>query len=347
MENSKVRRFNNPMFLDQDITSEQVQTFSTYINYLHRLTILAQTRFTWNNLPKELTTRHIERGLFEHGRVVYFKQEPLEMDNGANPTDNDYHKHVDTNGNPNSIYDNRFFALPYTYSSLDMYGDPVNLEAYGLNGYRYRVINNVNGVIIRNNCIATSTADTVIMFAARLTAALRTQDLNIYNNRKSVLYLCDESQKMTLKQLMKQVDQFQPWVLGVKNALDIENVVKVINEQVPYIADRLTDYKNDLWSEILEFFGISRYQNKRERLLNSEINSNNHFAIASINTMLESRREAMYAINDMYGTDIDVHVNDMEDMVYKMMEMSMEGETEFGGAATPSKTEQGGESNWV
>ena len=29
MENSKVRRFNNPMFLDQDITSEQVQTFST------------------------------------------------------------------------------------------------------------------------------------------------------------------------------------------------------------------------------------------------------------------------------------------------------------------------------
>lgn len=320
MQNSTVRKFNNPMFLDSDVTQGQVQTFSTFMNYLHRFTVLAQSRFKWTNLPPNVTGRLIERNLFQYGAIAFYKHN-TELE--SNPVKDGNRDMFKEEASMDSQYDGRYFTLPFTYDTLDMYGDPINLYAYGLNGYRHSIVSGVNAVIMRNNPIASNTVDTVTMFASRLTAALRTQDLNIHLQRKPVLYVCEESQKNTLKQMMKQVDQFNPWIFGVKNALDLDNAVKVINSEVPYIADKLTDYKNDLWSEVLEFFGIAKTSYKRERLITNEVDSNNHFSVASINTMLESRREAMYAINEMFGLDVDVHINDEADDLYRMMEQEV------------------------
>lgn len=308
-QNSKVRTFNNPEKMYNKNSEAEAVTMQTFQNYLHRFSILAQSRFKWDNLPENVTSRMIEKMLFKHGQFVFY-----------------HHTKSYENLEDENIYADRYYTLPFTYESLDMYGDPINLHAYGLNGYGYDVVSNVTGVIVRNNPIATNTYDTCLMFAQRLTNALRTQDLNIHLQKKPLIYICEESQKRTIREIMKKADSFEPYIMGVKNSLDLDTAIKVVNEPVQYIADKLTDYKNDLWNEILTFFGISMNSNKKERLVESEVASINHFATASINTMLESRREAMYAINNMYGLNIDVHVNDIQDDFYKMFEVEKNGE---------------------
>ncbi len=327
MENSQVRTFNNPKFLDVDTTWSEVTTASTFTNYLHRLTSLAQSRFRWTGLPVHLTSRLMERGLFRYGQIVFYQHRKQYNDYLTELPNNTDDRPV-INYMDDEVYNGRYFALPYTYGSLDIYGDPVNLRAYGLNGYSHELISGVDSVIVRNNPLGTNTYDTIIMFAARLTAALRTQDMNIHQQRKMGIYLCDESQRTTLRNIMRQNDKYEPWILGVKNSLDIDNAVKYINNEVPYIADKLTAYKNDLWNEILAFFGIAMQNEKKERLVTDEVDSNNHFANANINIMLESRRQAMWEIKDRFPDcgEIDVHVNDLQDGVYKLMEMEEEGE---------------------
>lgn len=250
----------------------------TYRQYLNRLTELAISMFEWKNLPDTVDARYLELHLFETGCMVYFKDEVI----GDLCLD--------------CIVQGR----------LDVYGNPLLRRAYsGYNNYQ-KLLKYNNSVIIWNNYLHGNSILDVEMFARRLYNIDRIIDVNANAQKTPVLLQGSEKQRLTLLNLYKEYDGNAPFIFGDKN-LDI-NSLKAFSTNAPYVCDKLYQLKTQIWNEALTYLGISNINiQKKERLITDEVTRNQGGTIASRYSRLESRRQAVEKINDMFGTNIEVN----------------------------------------
>lgn len=250
----------------------------TYRQYLNRLTELAISMFEWKNLPDTVDARYLELHLFETGCMVYFKDEVI----------GDLCLDCIVNGR------------------LDVYGNPLLRRAYsGYNNYQ-KLLKYNNSVIIWNNYLHSNSILDVEMFARRLYNIDRIIDINANAQKTPVLVLGNEKQRLTLLNLYKEYDGNAPFIFGDKN-LDI-NALKALSTNAPYVCDKLYQLKTQIWNEALTYLGISNINiQKKERLVTDEVTRNQGGTIASRYSRLESRRQAVEKINDMFGTNIEVN----------------------------------------
>ena len=148
------------------------------------------------------------------------------------------------------------------------------------------------------------------LFALRLYEAERTADINIKAQKTPVLLLMDEKQRLTMENLYSQYEGNRPVIFGDKNSLG-ENVIKAINTQAPFIADKIIDYKKEIWNEALTFLGINNIMvDKKERLITDEANSNNELINLNLQSYLAPREEACRQFNEKFGfTDTDKEIS--------------------------------------
>lgn len=250
----------------------------TYRQYLNRLTELAISMFEWKNLPKTVDARYLELHLFETGCMVYFKDEVI----------GDLCLDCIVNGR------------------LDVYGNPLLRRAYsGYNNYQ-KLLKYNNSVIIWNNYLHSNSILDVEMFARRLYNIDRIIDINANAQKTPVLVLGNEKQRLTLMNLYKEYDGNAPFIFGDKN-LDI-NALKALSTNAPYVCDKLYQLKTQIWNEALTYLGISNINiQKKERLITDEVTRNQGGTIASRYSRLETRRQAVEKINEMFGTNIEVN----------------------------------------
>ena len=285
----------------------------TYLQYYNRLTELALSMFEWKNLPDSVDPRFLEMCLFGDGMAVFFKDEDLALgasDNGS------------------------FLALQCTISGkLNVYRIPTKRRAYAVNGYQKELDEN-NSVIIFNNYLHTNSMLDVEMFSKRLCNLDRAIDVNANAQKTPILIQCDESQRMTMKNLYKEYEGNAPFIFGTK-ALDA-NGIKVLQTGAPYVADKLYQLKTQIWNEALTYLGISNINTqKKERMITDEVTRNQGGVVASRYSRLESRRQACKKINDMFG--LDIWCDYRED--FQMLQERVEEETLNDG------DEEGGEGN--
>lgn len=250
----------------------------TYRQYLNRLKELAISMFEWKNLPDTVDARYLELHLFETGCMVYFKDEII----------GDLCLDCIVNGR------------------LDVYGNPLLIRAYsGYNNYQ-KLLKSNNSVIIWNNYLHGNSILDVEMFARRLYNIDRIIDINANAQKTPVLVIGNEKQRLTLLNLYKEYDGNAPFIFGDKN-LDI-NALKALSTDAPYVCDKLYQLKTQIWNEALTYLGISNINiQKKERLITDEVTRNQGGTIASRYSRLESRRQAVKKINDMFGTNIEVN----------------------------------------
>jgi hypothetical protein len=250
----------------------------TYRQYLNRLTELAISMFEWKNLPKTVDARYLELHLFETGCMVYFKDEVI----------GDLCLDCIVNGR------------------LDVYGNPLLRRAYsGYNNYQ-KLLKYNNSVIIWNNYLHSNSILDVEMFARRLYNIDRIIDINVNAQKTPVLLQGSEKQRLTLLNLYKEYDGNAPFIFGDKN-LDI-NALKALSTNAPYVCDKLYQLKTQIWNEALTYLGISNINiQKKERLITDEVTRNQGGTIASRYSRLETRRQAVEKINEMFGTNIEVN----------------------------------------
>lgn len=250
----------------------------TYRQYLNRLTELAISMFEWKNLPDTVDARYLELHLFETGCMVYFKDEVI----------GDLCLDCIVNGR------------------LDVYGNPLLRRAYsGYNNYQ-KLLKYNNSVIIWNNYLHGNSILDVEMFARRLYNIDRIIDVNANAQKTPVLLQGTEKQRLTLLNLYKEYDGNAPFIFGDKN-LDI-NALKSLSTDAPYVCDKLYQLKTQIWNEALTYLGISNINiQKKERLITDEVTRNQGGTIASRYSRLESRRQAVEKINEMFGTNIEVN----------------------------------------
>lgn len=246
----------------------------TYMQYYNRLTELALSMFEWKNLPKTVDQRFLEMCLFSDGVCVFFEDEVL-----------------------------GYLGLRCMIGGkLNVYQIPTDRTAYATSGYQ-KNLDGTNSVIIFNNYLHTNSMLDVEMFSKRLYNLDRAIDVNANAQKTPVLIQCDESQRLTMKNLYKQYEGNEPFIFGSKG-LDA-NGLKVLQTGAPYVADKLYELKTQLWNEALTYLGISNINiTKKERMITDEVTRNQGGVIASRYSRLESRRQACRQINEMFGLDI-------------------------------------------
>ena len=248
----------------------------TYLQYYNRLTELAISMFEWKNLPDTVDERFLELSLFGDGMAVFFKDEVL-----------------------------GYLCLQTMIGGqLDVYRIPKERTAYAMNGYN-RHLDEKDSVIIFNNQLHTNSMLDVEMFSKRLYNLDRAIDVNANAQKTPVLIQCDESQRLTMKNLYMQYEGNEPFIFGTKG-LDAEGL-KVLQTGAPYVADKLYMLKTQIWNEALTYLGISNLNvQKKERLVSDEVMRNMGGVIASRYGRLNARRQACEQINEMFGLNIEV-----------------------------------------
>ena len=277
---------------------------ATYDQYFNRLMEWSISMFEWKNLPSTCDVRYLELALFMNGSAVFFQDDVLE----------DY------------------VALDVICSGrLDVYGNPVLRRAYSRYNNYQKLLKGNNSVIIWNNYTRTNSVLDVEMFAKRLYNLDRIIDVNANAQKTPILIKCDETQRLTMLNDYKEYDGNSPVIFDDK-ALN-SNGLDVLSTGAPYVADKLYTLKTQIWNEALTYLGISNINvQKKERLITDEVTRNQGGTIASRYSRLESRREAVRKINDMFGLNIEVNYREDFQQVGEDNQPEAPGADTIGGA---------------
>ena len=155
------------------------------------------------------------------------------------------------------------------------------------------------------------------LFAYRLYEAERTCDVNIKAQKTPVLIVIDDKQRLFMENLYSQYDGNKPFIFGDKNQLSADSI-RAIKTDAPFIADKLTDYKKEIWNEALTFLGINNIMiDKKERLVSDEANSNNELINLNLQSYLAPRQLACKQFNEKFnltGTDKEISVRVRSDL---------------------------------
>ena len=281
----------NPITLEPVPTQfEEATDLNTAVfsDYYKRLRLLALSLFEWENLPESMNERFLEQCLYWYGKAAIVNDENLGI--------------INTKCTPSE--------------SLNIYGEATEYHCYSTGYDENFPLDDM--VYVRNNLEALPTDATIQLFAQRLYEAERTIDVNIKAQKTPVIILCDEKQRLTMKNIYMKYDGNEPVIYG-KKGLDIDDI-KVLRTDAPFVADKLEEYKRNVWSEALSFLGINNVMTeKKERLLTGEVDANNQMIDLSAQTMLLTRELAADKFNRLWpGRDISVRQRSYQEIIKRL-----------------------------
>lgn len=264
-------------------------TYSTWFNRLYNIAI---SRFEWLNLPETCNEKFIEQVLFFNGFMVGYKDTAL----------------------------NSFLIMPCTNNSvLDIFGYPAKVNAYGYNGYMaqnltpYTItlgqeITKADAALLYANYSRCPDLPAVLYFARKLTKIDRTIDVNINVQKTPYIISCGENQRLTVANMFKQVDNFEPAIITTKfYGLNGEKPINVMDLKPPFVADKMQTLKRQVYQEALTYLGIeANTSEKAERQVTEELTANMGETESMRQSPLASRKQFCKEFNKIYGTNIDV-----------------------------------------
>lgn len=256
---------------------------ATYLDYLNRMEQICESMFEWVNLPSSMDARFLEQTLFWFGSAALLKDEKLGIINTRC-----------TMSEKLNLY--------YLPTACKCYSLEYNTDRLVYSGLKNEKLNEANQcILVQNNWNRVPTAASIKLFAYRMYLASRSIDVNVMSTRTPVLVLGTEKQKLTLTNLYNQYDGNQPFIFGDNDLLS-PDMLKSIDTKSPYVTDKLTDYKKDIWNEFLAFVGINAINvNKKERLVTDEANASNESINLNLQAYLAPRQKACEQFNELFG----------------------------------------------
>ena len=267
---------------------------ATAIDYDDRLHMLAVSLFTWKGLDEIAgfgASHFIEESLYRYGKACIVNDSEIGIK-----------------------------ALNVTAAGkLNLYYLPVKVNAFST-GYN-KIYDFDDVVYIMNNELQKPTKDTLSLFARRLYEAERTSDVNIQAQKTPVLIEGDKNTLLTLKNVYMQYSGNIPVIYGNKN-YDISSKLNVLRTDAPIVFDKLEDHKHNLWNDCMTFLGINNANtSKKERLVTSEVESNDQLVNYYLNCFYKKRKEACDILNKKWGTNVEIVLNkEVVDLLAKTTE---------------------------
>lgn len=275
--------------LNSEFGDAQLINGQTYNDYIYRMKKIILSMFEWKNLPDTMNARYLEMCLYYKGQAAMLYDEDYGFIN-TQAVDSGY---INIYGLPTLI---NCFSYSYnTQRNLYVADSEENAEK------------DKECILVMNTFERIPTCSTIELFAMRLAEAQRTADVNIKAQRTPVLVYGSKEQELTLKNMYAQYDGNAPVIYGNKDSL-ANSGLQAIKTEAPYIGDKIIEYKKEIWNEFLTYIGISNLNEKKERMISSEANSNNEVINLNLETFLAPRKQACKEFNTKYGLDIDVQV---------------------------------------
>ena len=258
------------------------------IDFLERMKKIALSMFDWVDLPDTMNARYLEMCLYYKGQAGLLYDENYGFIN-TQVADSGY---------------------------INIYGLPTKLNCYS---YRYNEVRDLyvpnttsekdkEVVLVMNNYERIPTASSVQLFAYRLAEAQRTADVNMKAQRTPILITTDQKQEFSMRKLYEQYDGNTPVIYADRNANINLEAIRAIKTDAPFIANQIMDYQREIWNQFLTFMGLQNLNEKKERLISNEVDSNNELVNLNLQSFLIPRKKACEEFNQKFGTQIDVKV---------------------------------------
>lgn len=258
---------------------------SRYDELLNDFKNLAVNRFTWENLPNGLTSEQLELLLITKGQLMFFQDDNLgNLILPCFPT---------THINP--------YGLATTYT--------VNAE----NGKYNESVEIENGVLLKNNPLATKDITTLEIYAKRIDDIEMTQDVNLFQQCIPKVLLADEDSKLTAKAIVEKIKKFKFVVFGKKSLATTISTSDVLDTSAPYLLDKLQQQKTELKNELLSLLGINTVNiMKKERVNTEEVNANNDYTQNNLDLMYDLRVKFCEEVKAKFGVEFKVNKREVE-----------------------------------
>lgn len=250
---------------------------STIIDIEDRLHMLAISLFTWENLDEIAgfgASRFIEESLYRYGKAVIVDDSEIGI-KAFNVTPN---------------------------GKLNNYYLPISIRAFSVGYSKDFDFDDV--VYIMNNELQKPTRETLILMSKRLYETERTMDINLQAQKTPILIEGDKNALLTLKNAYMKFSGNEPVIYGNKN-FELQKSLNVLRTEAPYLVDKLESHKHELWNDCMTFLGINNANtNKKERLITSEVESNDDLINYYLNCFYKTRKKACDILNEKFKDKI-------------------------------------------
>jgi len=247
---------------------------------------LAMNRFKWTGFPPTVDKRFLEMQLHLNGLIVVFR----DLGNKSRPGTN---KIMALRGTPSgqlTMMDNPV-AFTLTGPGMEEHFQGVQLSS--------RIC-----VPIWPNYFRQTDWDIISTYARKLAKIDRTIEINLDSARRTKVLVYDENTRLSAENLNRQIDEGQA---SVRVKYDISSMVTALDLGVdPKSIETLSVVRGRLWSEAMGLLGINNAnQDKKERLVASEVEGNDDQVDNMRFVNLNARQEACMQMRRMFPEELD------------------------------------------
>lgn len=267
-------------------TMQQIET-QMFVFFME----INNNQFKWNGLPKGLKQHNLEKILNFYGQAVVFRNN-----------------------------DELIACSCATTSLLDIYGEPTNVQPIALNGMSFPVVDisdrpSKNGVRIRNNLMSIPTYFMIKPFIDKLCFIWESMGINAGLSRIKYLIHANKQLAGTIKTEIKKIVGGKDIIPVVNEKVNVLKEIEKLDFNVSYNPSEYWEDFDKTFALICQLCGITTNlsQNKKERLIVSEVESNDELTTLTEDTRLEFRKLGCEEVNELFGESWSVD-NKIEDV---------------------------------
>ena len=267
-----------------------------YNFYFQYLLSKLHSMFVWHNLPETIDVDSLNNQLFLNGMTCFTKFNDklycLEGNVGGKPNEY-YYPTTFTIANP-ILGSKQAIILGDNQDSVMMYNSRTDKQTMWLpsGGGLFQLIKQT-ATLLADNIVSISTAQ--------------------INSRIQAVFTAEsQAQANTAEMIIKDLYAGKPYRTVPGDELEKFTVQGINNTAMPNIIAQLVELQQFIIGQFYQNIGIKfNSTNKKERLITDEINFQDDFLAVNLYTMLESRKEAVEKINELFGTDISVELSEI------------------------------------
>lgn len=288
--------------------------FKTYFDLLVNK---VSRMFVWDNLPETVDQRYLETLLLLNGKAAFTKV-----------NDKFYVVRGNWGGEPNCYYQPTLWTManPILGSKALRIRQLDGTES--VEGLDAILIGNSDVDLIRDNCETGGLYGLIYQTAGLLADNISSLNVSQINGRVSVLYTADsEAEALTGEKVLQDIYEGKPYKILSQNILEKIGVNPVAAQGQSNTLMSLIEAHQYILAQFFNEIGVGGNWNmKRERINTAETELMTDSLDINIQSMLKCREEAVKKINELYGLNISVKLNEA---VYSEDEDENEAEGEI------------------
>ena len=246
-------------------------------------------QFKWEGLPKEIKSYNVEKVLNMYGQGVLFKVE-----------------------------DQYAFCNAVNTNMLNIYGEPCEVQPVAINGMtfdRVRVnttlgsdgtILEQNAVLIKNNLTSTPTYAMIKPLVEEMAFIWESKGINAGLSRVKVLLHSNKANATAIRQQLKSILGSASAIPVVSDKINVMKEIEKLDFNVEYIPEKYWEDFDKCFDTLCQWLGITTNlsNGKKERLIVSEVESNDELTTISEDARLTYRKLGCEGAKELFDLDI-------------------------------------------